>query len=46
MTREEFFQLDIEQLIELADRVGVGLQGSKSIEQVRTRLLNDAVFIG
>lgn len=45
ISEEAFFKLTIEQLIELADKVGVGLQGALSIEQARTRLLNDAKAI-
>jgi hypothetical protein len=45
ISEEEFFELTIEQLLELADQVGVSLQGALSIEQARTRLLNDATFI-
>ena len=42
---DEFFELDVEQLLELADKIGVSLQGALSIEQARTRLLNDATFV-
>ena len=45
MTQAEFFGLDVDELQRLADRVGVSLQGCTSIEQARTRLLNDAAFI-
>ena len=45
ISEKEFFELTIEQLLELADTVGVSLQGALSIEQARTRLLNDAIFL-
>jgi hypothetical protein len=45
ISEEEFFELTVEQLLELADKVGVSLQGTLSIKQARTRLLNDATFI-
>ena len=45
LSENDFFELTIEQLMELADTVGVSLQGALSIEQARTRLLNDATFI-
>ena len=38
--------MDEEQLLHLADRIGVSLSGATSIEQMRTCLLNDAEFIG
>lgn len=44
ISEEVFFKLPIERLMELADEVGVSLQGALSIEQARTRLLNDATF--
>jgi len=45
VTEEEFFEMSVEELLELADRIGVSLQGALSIEQARTRLLNDATFL-
>ena len=44
VSEEEFFDLTVEQLMQLADKIGVSLQGALSIEQARTRLLNDASF--
>jgi hypothetical protein len=43
---EEFGAMDEEQLHHLADHIGVSLSGAATIEQMRTRLLNDAEFIG
>jgi hypothetical protein len=41
---EEFMDMDFEELLHLADHVGVSLQGAQNMAQARTRLLNDAVF--
>jgi hypothetical protein len=45
ISRDQFFALDSEGLATLAEQVGVSLQGCQSMEQARTRLLNDAAFI-
>lgn len=45
MSVEEFYELSIEELLDVADKVGVSLQGAETMEQARTRLLNDASFL-
>lgn len=45
MSEEEFYRLSAEKLLELGDKIGVGLQGAPSLEQARARLLNDAIFL-
>ena len=45
MSEEEFYRLSAEKLLELGDKIGVGLQGALSLEQARARLLNDAIFL-
>jgi hypothetical protein len=46
IAQEEFLRLDLAELAGMADKLGVSLQGVQNLEQARTRLLNDAVFIG
>jgi hypothetical protein len=44
--REDFGAMDANELHQLADKIGVSMSGATTIEQMRTRLLNDAEFIG
>ena len=45
ISQEEFLQLDLAEIASMAEKLGVSLQGVHNIEQARTRLLNDAMFI-